>query len=141
MVQKKKKKLEIVSNSSNLVKIRKFVSDIAVTAGFIEEDVSKIELAVDEACSNVVRHAYKGRDNFKIDIEVVYDTKKLSVTVTDKGKGFDPKEFEVPEMKDYLQKFHVGGLGIHLMKELMDQVEFEIKPNQKNQVVLTKYLK
>jgi serine/threonine-protein kinase RsbW len=139
-VTKKKTKyfLRLESKSSNLNIIREFVSRIAFEAGFSVEEVNKIELAVDEASSNVVEHAYP--DNLRnIEIEVSYDPKSFQVKVKDKGVGFQPEEIKVLDMKKYLERYEVGGLGIRLMKSLMDQVEYDINPGKRNQVVLTKY--
>lgn len=139
MAKKKTKYfLRLESKSSNLNIIREFVSRIAFEAGFSVEEVNKIELAVDEASSNVVKHAYP--DNLcNIEIEVSYDPKSFQIKVKDKGVGFQPDEVKVLDMKKYLERYEVGGLGIRLMKSLMDQVEYDINPGKRNQVVLTKY--
>ncbi len=139
MTKKKTKYfLRLESKSSNLNIIREFVSRIAFEAGFSVEEVNKIELAVDEASSNVVEHAYP--DNLRnLEIEVSYDPKSFQIKVKDKGVGFQPEEIKVLDMKKYLERYEVGGLGIRLMKSLMDQVEYDINPGKRNQVVLTKY--
>ncbi|MCP4724752.1 MAG: ATP-binding protein [bacterium] len=138
-LNKMKKKLQFDSKTSNLVKIRDFVSNLAGKAGFDEDNINKIELAVDEACSNVVKHAYPSGSDYKIDIDIQYDDKKFIVKVKDRGKGFNPQNLGTPDIKTYLEKREVGGLGVHMMKELMDQVEFNIHPNKKNQVTLIKF--
>ena len=142
--EKQKFFLKLENESANLCLIREFVSGVANVAGFDEEEISQIELAVDEACSNVVKHAYlgdKGEKGHGIEIEIYFDEKEFSVKVLDRGQGFDPSKLSQTNMKTYLEKFQVGGLGIRLMKSLMDQVEYSIKPGRKNQVTLTKYRK
>lgn len=136
-----KEKILVESISSNLEKIRKFVTDLAIKAGFDQDSVENIELAVDECTSNVVRHAYQGENAFSFEILVEYDDKKFMVTVTDTGKGFDPNSIDKPDLKEYLAKFKVGGLGIHLMNKLMDQVEYSINPGVNNKVKMTKFIK
>jgi len=140
-VAKKKRKffLKLESKSSNLKLIREFVVRIAQEADFNEEDMHKIELAVDEACSNVVKHAYPDNENNSIEIEVSFDSRAFNVKVQDRGCGFDPNRLPQTDMKTYLEKYQVGGLGIHLMKSLMDLVEYNINPAKKNQVILTKF--
>jgi len=110
-------------------------------AGFDDEEVGKIQLAVDEACTNVVRHAYDPsvRDKKDIEITVEFDSEAFVVTVTDRGKGFDPQAVPEPDMEHLRVEMRPGGLGIHLMKILMDKVEFSIQPYVRNQVRLTKY--
>ena len=142
--EKRKFFLKLENESANLRLIREFVSGVANVAGFDEEEISQIELAVDEACSNVVKHAYLGDKEKKghgIEIEIYFDEKEFNVKVLDRGQGFDPSKLSQTNMKTYLEKFQVGGLGIRLMKSLMDQVEYSIKPGRKNQVTLTKYRK
>jgi len=141
-VAKKRQKyfLRLEGRSANLNIIREFVSRLALEAGFSEEEANKIELAVDEASSNVVEHAYP--DKLKnVEIEVSYNPEYFQVTVRDKGKGFDPAAVPEPDMKTYLERYQVGGLGIHLMKSLMDQVEYSISPGRRNQVTMIKYRK
>lgn len=142
--EKRKFFLKLENESANLRLIREFVSGVANEAEFDEEEICQIELAVDEACSNVVKHAYsldKEKKDHSIEIEIQFDEKEFSVKVLDRGQGFDPSQLPQTNMKSYLEKFQVGGLGIRLMKSLMDQVEYSIKPGRKNQVTLTKYRK
>ena len=142
--EKRKFFLKLENDSANLRLIREFVSGVANEAGFDEDEIYQIELAVDEACSNVVKHAYsqdKDKKEHSIELEIHFDEKEFSVKVLDRGQGFDPSQLPQTNMKSYLEKFQVGGLGIRLMKSLMDQVEYSIKPGSKNQVTLTKYRK
>ncbi len=132
--------LRIPSRTDNLELIREFVTKVAQKVGFNEDDVGKIELACDEACTNVIKHAYSqknGKQSLDILIKIDYD--KFTLIVTDHGKGFDPQKIKLPEMKEYLAELQVGGLGIYLMKTLMDEVDYKIEPGVKNQVRMVKY--
>jgi serine/threonine-protein kinase RsbW len=133
-------RLKIPSQKDNLEIIRNFVSSIAKRVGLEETDVNKIELAVDEACTNVIQHAYEGDDSQKIDIAVKIDYSKFTVVVTDKGKTFKMDEIEMPDMKEYLAELRVGGLGIYLMKTLMDEVDYRAKSSGENEVTMVKYM-
>lgn len=136
---KKKYHLRIPSHADNLEIIREFVSRVAKKVGFSEDDVNKIELAVDEACTNVIKHAY-GKDSKKpIDVVIKIDYQKLTVIVSDQGKGFNPRRLRLPNMKEYLAEMRVGGLGVYLMKTLMDEVDFDIQPGKRNRVRMIKY--
>jgi serine/threonine-protein kinase RsbW len=132
--------LKIPSQTDNLEIIREFISNLARKAGFKTDDVDKIELAVDEACSNVIKHAYKNDEKKPIIIAVEIEKNKFTVSVTDQGKGFDLNKLKTPDMKEYIAQMRVGGLGIHLIKSLMDEVDFSIEPGVKNQVKLVKYV-
>jgi len=131
--------LKIPSQTDNLEIIRNFISGVAKKVGFEEEDVNKIELAADEACTNVIKHAYQNDESKDIDIAIKIDYQKLTVVVTDRGQSFDMREVELPDMKSYLAELRVGGLGIYLMKTLMDEVDYRSKPSGENEVRMVKY--
>ena len=134
-------KLRIPSQTENLEIIRFFVGKVAEKVGFAEDDVGKIELAVDEACTNVMKHAYTETVKDKtLDVAILIDYQKLTLVVTDHGKGFNPDKIQPPDMKEYLAELRVGGLGIFLMRTLMDEVDYDIKPGLRNQVRMVKYL-
>ena len=133
-------RLKIPSQSDNLELIREFVGKVASKVGFSEDDLNKIELAVDEACANVIKHAYKNDEKTKpIDVAIQIDYQKLTIIVTDKGKGFDTCNIKLPDMHEYLAEIRVGGLGIYLMKTIMDEVDFKVKPGVHNEVKMVKY--
>jgi len=133
--------LRIPSETDNLELIREFVTKVADKVGFNSDDVGKIELACDEACTNVIKHAYALKNNGKqsLDVLIQIDFDKFTLIVTDHGKGFDPNSIEIPNMKEYLAQLKVGGLGIYLMKTLMDEVDYQMQPGVKNQVKMVKY--
>lgn len=131
--------LRLPSQTDNLELIRTFIAAVAKKVGFEEEDINKIELAVDEACTNVVEHAYKDRDNENIDIAIQIDYQKFTVIVTDKGRRFSPADIEMPDMDQYLAELRVGGLGIYLIKTLMDEVQYYSGADGKNRVKMVKH--
>ena len=132
-------KLRIPSQTENLELIRIFVGLVAKKVGFSPDDIGKIELATDEACTNVIKHAYDKKDRQSLDVAVKIDFQKFTVFVTDHGKGFQPTNIKIPDMKQYLAELRVGGLGIYLMRTLMDEVDYDIKPGVRNQVKMVKY--
>ncbi|MEJ2054496.1 MAG: ATP-binding protein [Calditrichaceae bacterium] len=137
--RKQKFKLKISSVTDNLEIIREFINNIAQKAGFNEGSVDQIELAVDEACTNVIKHAYKYSRDRMLDIAVSLDQEKIEISIMDKGAGFNPDNLPIPDLEKYMRNAKVGGLGIHLMRTLMDEVNFSINPGNKNQVSLVKY--
>jgi serine/threonine-protein kinase RsbW len=132
-------KLKIPSVTENLYLIREFVIKIASKAGFSVEIQEQIALAVDEACTNVIKHAHKFNARRAIDIDVVLDSQKMTVRIIDKGKGFDVDKLQTPDLEKYAKESRHGGLGIYLMKTLMDDVQYEFNPGIKNQVQMTKF--
>jgi serine/threonine-protein kinase RsbW len=138
--KKIEKELRVKSSTENLVLIRDFTKSTASNSGFSEEAVDKIALAVDEACTNIIKHAYKNSPEGDIVINIKVDSNKLTVSITDFGLDFDPSLVPIPDIKKYYQQHKIGGLGIYLIKKLMDEVKYNPSVDNKNQVVLVKYL-
>ncbi len=134
--------LQVEATSDNLDVIRNFVVRIAREMGFSEENVYDIEVAVDEAASNVIKHAYPGNNSRKrpLDVKVKKNKKFIEITITDKGKGFDPRKVKEPQIEEYLKKMKRGGLGLYLIKQLMDEVSFNINPGKQNQIIMKKFV-
>lgn len=136
----KHKSLRIESRTERLIHVREFISEAARRFGFNDEDVSKIALAVDEACTNVIKHAYRFDPTKTLTIRVHPHDEEFEVIILDHGVPFDPKIIKSPDMKEYLTHYRHGGLGVYLMKSLMDKVEYNIQPGKKNEVRLVKHL-
>ena len=132
--------LKLPSQSDNLALIRNLVSKVAAQVGFNDDEASKIELAVDEACTNVIKHAYPKVPNAMIDVQIKVGPKQLIIVVSDKGKGFDPDKIKIADLGESIKAGRRGGLGLRLMKTLMDKVDFQIQPGMKNEVKMVKYL-
>lgn len=134
------RKLVVSSNTDNLYLIRNFITTTGRDRGLDKEYIGKIVLAVDEACTNIIKHAYSYSPDGEIIIEIKTDKKKFIISITDKGNHFDPHLIPEPDIKKLQKAKQRGGLGMFLMKKLMDKVEYTNLANNKNQVVLVKYL-
>ena len=139
--KKQKFTLQVSSAPENLLTIREFISDIAINAGFDLESAEQIQLAVDEACTNVIKHAHRYDIQKTVEINVKLDSQKMEINITDSGKGFDVARVAKPDLEKYIHEAKKGGLGIHLMRSLMDEVHFNFNPGKKNQVSLVKFFK
>jgi len=131
--------IKVFSRTENLEIVRNFVRKVATKAGFSEDDIHKIILAVDEACTNIIKHAYKYSPAGEIFITAKADSSKLLLLIKDRGESFEPTKIPAPDIKELVKNKRVGGLGIFLMKQLMDVVEYGASKNQ-NQLKLIKYL-
>lgn len=136
----KERKLVVSSKTENLAKIREFVKDTALEAGFAQNIIDDMILAVDEACTNVIKHAYKSYPEGEITIKIKYQDNKLYITIIDYGSAFDPTKIPPPDIREYYKQRKVGGLGMYLMKTLMDEVKYVSVPGKYNQVFLLKNL-
>jgi serine/threonine-protein kinase RsbW len=136
----KKQQITIESRTDRLIEVRDFVSTAAREFGFADEEVSKIALAVDEACTNIIKHAYHFDPGKDIVVSVSGRNGAFVVSIRDRGEVFNPGVIPTPDMKEYLTHYRRGGLGVYLMRSLMDKVEYDIHPGQLNEVRLTKFL-
>ncbi len=132
--------IKVESRTERLIAVRDFVSEAARAFGFSDEDISKIALAVDEACTNVIKHAYRSDPTKIIQVNVHAGDGTFQVAIRDEGIPFNPTHVQPLDMKEYLTHYRRGGLGVHLMKSLMDRVEYSINPGKANEVLLIKYL-
>lgn len=134
------KTLTFPGSYTSLVKIGEFVTQAAKSIGFDGFELYKIETAVDEACSNIIEHAYGQEDIGDIVVSVIPDLDKISITLIDFGKPFDPKYVKQPNLDADLQDRDDHGLGIYMMKQWMDVVIFETLKD-KNILTLVKHKK
>lgn len=133
-------KILFSSSTKNLALVRNFIEAKAVDFGFDESTINQIILSVDEACTNIIKHAHKYDENEKIEVEIKPETGQFKIIMKYKGKGFDPNDIHNPDMKDYFNKFKVGGLGVPIMKKFMSKIEFVHKNSEDNYLTLTKSL-
>lgn len=133
--------LQVPSSTENLALIREFVTSVGRQATLSDEEITQLELAVDEACANVIEHAY-GHDITKdVSVRATFDDEKLLISVIDEGRGFDPGNVQQDSVEELVHARKSGGLGIRLIRTLMDEVRYEIVPGQKNELHMTKRIK
>jgi serine/threonine-protein kinase RsbW len=137
----RKFKLQVPSSTENLALIREFVTTVGRQAMMSDEDISKLELAVDEACANVIEHAYGHDITKEVDVRAVFDEDEVRISVIDSGRGFDPAKVYQETVEKLVAQRKSGGLGIRLIKSLMDDVSYEIVPGQKNELHMTKKIR
>lgn len=137
----KKFTLEVPSSTENLVLIRDFVTRIAQQAHLDEQEISNLELAVDEACANVIEHAYGQDTRQEVIIQAICDEEAVRISVIDTGKWFDPTGVTPASIDSLVTERRSGGLGIRLIKALMDEVSYQIQPGQKNELHMIKRLR
>lgn len=132
------KELIVKGKTENLSTIRDFISSNAQTAGIKMEMIENIMLAVDEACTNIIKHAYHSFPEGDIKIKLKYDQEKFTIIIIDYGNTFDPEIIPDPDLRKYYNEGKAGGLGMYLMKTLMDEVKYISVPGKYNQVLLSK---
>jgi serine/threonine-protein kinase RsbW len=132
------KKAKFLADFKNLDSIRKLVGEVAEQAGFSCNEIYSIQLATDEACSNVIEHAYAGLPQGVIDISCHADDEQITVVIHDHGKQFDMSRVPKPNLSKKLSEREEGGLGVFLMHKLMDEIHFSSSKKSGNTLTMTK---
>lgn len=121
-----------------LDEIRDFVGEIAREGGFSDKDVYNIQLATDEAASNIIEHAYEGVIDAVLDLSCGMEDDQIRIVLIDYGESFDPSAIPMPDLQADLSDRKIGGLGIFLMQKLMDEVHYEPKDDKSNVLTMIK---
>lgn len=121
-----------------LDEIREFVGGIARDGGFGDKDVYNIQLATDEAASNIIEHAYEGVNDGVLDLTCGMEAEAIRIILIDYGEPFDPSAIPMPDLKADLSDRKIGGLGIFLMRKLMDEVHYEPRDDKSNVLTMIK---
>ncbi len=141
MVKWQQFRLSITSDISNLSRVAEFVALAARESGLDERTTYNVQMAVDEAVTNVIQHAYRGAEDGRIRISCERQDDEFVVEVQDFGKPFDPSKVPTPRVHGPLSRRSVGGLGVFFMKKLMDRVEFSRDATRGNRVRMVKRIK
>jgi len=128
--------VQFTANFEYLDEIRDFVGSIARDGGFSDKDIYNIQLATDEAASNIIEHAYEGVSDGILELSCGMLDDTIKIVLTDHGEPFDPGSIPMPDLKADLTERKIGGLGIFLMRKLMDNVHYDSYP-EKNSNTLT----
>ncbi|MCO6465165.1 MAG: ATP-binding protein [Bradyrhizobiaceae bacterium] len=123
--------------TANLIAIRKYVRSAAATAGLPEMEAQAVALAVDEACANLIQHAYKNDFTKQIGVSITYTSTEFVVKISDTSTPFDPKTAPLPDMRRYFLEHRHHGLGVLLMTRVMDSIEYVPATNGTNYNTLT----
>ena len=120
--------LEIPADENNLSEVRDFIADVCLKAGFSKREMNNTKLAMDEACTNIIKHAYRDKSG-TIRIDVQAEPGKVEINIFDRGKSFDWSEVKDPDLQQYVEIGKKGGLGIFLMNRLMDDLDYQASDN------------
>ena len=121
-----------------LDEIRDFVMQVAHVGGFTEKEIYSLQLATDEAASNIIEHAYEGVSNANLDVTCDLRGDMIIITMRDTGAPFDPSRVKQPNIKADLSERQIGGLGVYLMRKIMDEVRYESNAKTGNLLTMIK---
>lgn len=137
-----KRRLVIPNDTKYLHVVRDFVVEVVGNSAFPKIDMGRIVLAVDEAVTNIIEHAYAHKREGEVDIslELQANARKFEAVIADSGLHFKPEAIQNPDISKHVQLGKKAGLGIFLMRQIMDIVEYEYEEGVVNKLRMVKYV-
>jgi serine/threonine-protein kinase RsbW len=130
-------KIEVDNKVDSLPVIGDFIEDTLTRLQADQATIFKVQLVVDEACTNIINYAYSGGPGTLIlALELVGED--IVITIRDRGKPFDPTSMPPADISSGVEQRKIGGLGIHFMRTLMDSVNYSFDPGEGNTLIMRK---
>lgn len=120
-----KHQLQIYCKTTALADLRSFLQQRLQELNMSDKDQHQLTLAVEEVCANLIIHSHNCNGSDIIRLEIKDSPEKIIFEITDNGKAFNLLDYEVPDLKKVVSQKRKGGLGIILVKTIMDEIEFE----------------
>ncbi len=114
------------ANTENLSKIGELSAHAGHSAGFNEPEIGDIQLAIDEVCTNTIVHGLKRDPTCTFQLIIQWKEGEIEILVCESGEPFNPDRVRVPDVKAPLEERPVGGLGIYLVRKVMDEVTYGV---------------
>ncbi len=125
-----KDELKLYCDTHQLAGLRAFLQDFLMKTPLSEIDQHQVTLAVEEVCANLIIHSHDCNPKEFIEIQLKRNEDGLVFEITDSGFGFNILEYQEPEISQVIKARRKGGLGIMLVKKIMDKIEFESSGKQ-----------
>jgi len=136
-----KDRLTVANDTRHLLAVRDFISRMARQGGLALEEVHKIVLAIDEAVTNIIEHGYNKGEQGTIEIEADWEQNQFRVVIRDSARVFNPESIPAPDMTEHVKAGRKKGLGLFLMRQIMDEVRYRYKDGVQNELTLIKYMR
>ena len=123
------KKITIACDTKCLPQVREFIGGILLKNNLNGMEAHKMILAVDEICANLIIHANENDSTKLLNVTVNVTPKKVTFVIRDKGKTFDLTKYKEPTIDRIINTSRKGGLGLILVRRIMDDIEFSSEKN------------
>jgi len=104
--------------------MRKYVSDVLVEHHVSDIETNMIVLAVDEVCANIIIHGHQQKGSHKVSLSIDFNKEGVAFEIIDYGHAFDIVSYKAPAIEELIKNKHKGGIGIMLVKKIMDEIHF-----------------
>jgi len=136
----KKRNIVLKNDLSEIRKIKEMVEAFGEKNKLSQDDIFDMNLALEEIVVNIISYGYKTNEERLIKVDLLIDEKKLILKTEDDGEGFDPTKVPDADIDLPLEKRILGGLGIHIVKNIVDEMEYK-RENNKNIFIMKKNIK
>ena len=137
-------RLEVAAHTRNLAVVREFLHNAIKRSLLPTKDVNKVVLAVDEAVANTMQHGYEGREPGSVEVLIEADSQRFTVRIRDNGISYDPaagsKKNESIDLPAHIASGNKRGLGLFIMRKVMDEVRYTSREGDINELTLVKYI-
>lgn len=134
-------KVSISGDRNHLEETRELIHFVSRQHGLDVSEADVVEMAVSEACLNVLRHGKTKGDRAVFRLDIFVDERSIKAVIKDRGEAFEFDSIEPFDINQDFMQYKDGGLGIPLMKVLMDEVHYERKTRDINELTLVKYIR
>ncbi|MBN1455500.1 MAG: ATP-binding protein [Methanomicrobia archaeon] len=133
---------EFKADLAQLERIGEFIVTVLREFGLAEPKIFHLQLAVDEACSNIIKYGYANAATAEDDTIMICCSRcngTIAVTIKDRGRPFDPTIVAPPDLETSLEERKIGGLGIYFMRKLTDEISYTYKDGQNVLTMVVRY--
>ena len=123
-----------------LNRLKAEVHELGKALNASDDVIGELNLALEEVISNIIFYGYNDSEEHQINIEICHQNKSLLLTIKDDGLPFNPLEIPAPDLESPFEERDIGGLGIFLVKNVMDELKYKCE-NNNNVLIMKKYLK
>jgi len=133
------KSITVKAATENLSVVRHSLEEFALQCGANAKVVFDIQLAVDEAFTNIIKHAYQYDATKEVYLNLSFQNSWLKVELADKGRSFNPETYQRPNVESRIKQKKRGGVGVLLMTQLMDEVSYD-HSGERNIITMAKHI-
>ncbi|MDW8373869.1 MAG: ATP-binding protein [Planctomycetota bacterium] len=129
--------LRIPLDTAELARARAELAEALLAGGFPADLVPRVLIAIDEALTNIIEHGQCTAGT--IDIVCVVEPAQCTITIQDQGRAFDPRQAPAVDIQEHVAAGRSGGLGLHLMRRIMDVIDYHHEAGKGNRLTMIKH--
>lgn len=130
-------RINLKNQLSEIQRLQDAFAQFAAAKEMETTTIRELHVVFDELLSNIVRYAYPDEENHEIEVEIDASKERLKIIIVDDGRAFNPLEADKPDTSLPLEERKIGGLGIHLVLNMVDELTYK-RDGNRNIVVFTK---